>query len=96
MAGQVGFARSDVFIFSSLIIRFIIQNFYDTLRQHVFDMMQGRPIQVTNIDDSVGHQLLGVLTDNLPIQEMNHGYAYRGVMGTEQEQIEALIFNCSR
>lgn len=59
-------------------------------------MMQGSPIQAPQIDDDVGRQLLGVLTDNLPVREMNRGYAYRGVMGAEQELIEALILNSSR
>lgn len=55
--------------------------------------MQGNPIPIQNLDDKVGRQLLGVLTDNLPVREMNRGYAYRGVMSAEQELIEALILS---
>lgn len=53
--------------------------------------MQGNQIHAMSIDDNVPRQLLGVLTDNLPVREMNRGYAYRGVMSAEQELIEALI-----
>lgn len=84
-------AGSNLKLFAAA--RFLIQNFQDTLRQHVIDLMQGRSVVAYSLDDRVARQLLGVLTDNLPVREMNRGYAHCGVLGAEQQLIEDLILH---
>lgn len=77
-----------------LVYSFIIQNFYDTLRQNVIDLMQGIFVCHDNWDDDKFEIALKIVVST--VGPPPKGYISRGVMGAEQELIENLIIEGSR
>lgn len=71
--------------------RYLIQNFHDTLRQNVIDLMQGQILRLAAHEWDVD-----VLETTLKIAVTNvgappKGYMPRGLMGAEESLIEDLI-----